>query len=333
MPARETRSRNLPGPSHNRHSILDGCAVDFVRQLVLFAGRSAIFVAILAVPAMRLASQQVGAPVPAPDSPQPQPGATHAAEPPPCPAKSSNVGSTPTASAGGSGVASPAEPSATPSSSSLRGTTSPCLPPPPNWYVRFTNGPQVKPLTPREKAWLATRNVVDPFNVITILGDSAIAVGSNSDSPYGPGMPGFARNVGVSFTQDMTGEFFNTFLIPSIMRQDPHYHRMPNARIPRRIGHAILQVVWTQGDNGRGMPNYGNLVGSMIDDEISNLYVPGRQTNLPASAERYGIALATAPVDNFVSEFLPDVANHIHVQVVVIQRIINQVAKTNDGPL
>jgi hypothetical protein len=191
------------------------------------------------------------------------------------------------------------------------------------------DGPQVKPLTPTEKGWLALRNVVDPFNIMTVLGDSAIAVGSDSHSPYGPGFPGFGRNVGVSFTQDITGEFFNTFLIPSIVHQDPHYHRMPHASIPRRAIHTIAQVVWTQGDNGKGMVNYGTLVGSAIGDEIGNLYVPGRATNLPASAERYGIDLATAPIDNVVSEFLPDVASHIHVQIVVIQRIINQVAKTS----
>jgi hypothetical protein len=205
-----------------------------------------------------------------------------------------------------------------------------CPSPPMNWYVRFTNGPQVKPLTPGEKAWLALRNVVDPFNAMTILGQSGISIGSDSHSPFGPGMPGFARNVGVSFSQDVTGEFFNTFVVPSIFHQDPHYHRMPHASIPRRTGHAILQVLWTQGDNGKPMLNYANLIGSAIDDEIGNLYIPGRQTNLPASAERYGIGLASAPIDNFVSEFLPDVASHIHVQVVVVQRIINQVAKT--GP-
>jgi len=206
----------------------------------------------------------------------------------------------------------------------------PCPAPHINWYKRFTDGPQVKPLTPPEKAWLALRNVVDPFNAITVLGDSGIAIASNSHSPYGPGMPGFARNVGVSFTQDITNEFFNTFLICSIAHQDPHYHRMPHASIPRRAAHAVLQVVWTQGDNGRPMPNYGNIFGAMIDDEMSNLYVPGRRTNVPSSAERVATGLATGPIDNFVSEFLPDVASHIHVQIVVIQRIIDQVAKT--GP-
>jgi hypothetical protein len=38
--------------------------------------------------------------------------------------------------------------------------------------------------------------------------------------------------------------------------------------------------------------------------------------------------VATAPIDNFVTEFLPDVARRVHVRVVLIQRMIIQVAKT-----
>ena len=155
-----------------------------------------------------------------------------------------------------------------------------------NWYTRFTDGPKVKPLTPKEKAWLAVRNVADPFNAVTILATSGIGVAADSHSAYGPGFTGFGKSVGVEYTQDITGEFFGTFLIPSIAHQDPHYHREPHQSIKHRIGHAILQVVWTQGDNGKGMMNYANLVGFAIDDEISNLYVPGRETNLPASAQR-----------------------------------------------
>jgi hypothetical protein len=144
-------------------------------------------------------------------------------------------------------------------------------------------------------------------------------------------MPGYARYVGVSYCQDFIGEFFGTFLIPSLAHQDPHYHRMEKARLPRRITHAITQVVWTQGDNGRGMLNYANLVGFAIDDGISNLYVPGRETSASATASRYATGLATAPIGNFITEFVPDVARHIHVQIVIIQRIINQVARNEGG--
>jgi hypothetical protein len=198
-----------------------------------------------------------------------------------------------------------------------------------DWYARFLTGPQVKALTPLQKLHLAERNLLDPFNLLTISGEAGIAVASNSHSVYGPGMYGYGRYVGVSFTEDMTGEFFGTFLIPTITHQDPHYHRMPQASIKRRVAHAIYQIAWTQGDNGKGMVNYADLVGFVCDDAVGDLYVPGQQTNLRASAKRYATGLATAPIDNFVTEFVPDIASHIHVQIVVIQRIINQVARAD----
>lgn len=205
----------------------------------------------------------------------------------------------------------------------------PCPPQPLiNFYQRFLNGPEVKPLTPKEKARLAVKNLLDPFNAVTILANAAIAVGSDSHSDYGPGMHGFAKVVGVSYSEDMTGEFFGTFLIPSIVHQDPHYHRMPHATIKRRIFHAVTQVLWTQGDNGKGMLNYADLVGFPIDLEIANLYVPGERTNLPSTARRYAYGLALAPTDNFITEFMPDLAKRIHVRIVLVQEIINQVART-----
>jgi hypothetical protein len=130
---------------------------------------------------------------------------------------------------------------------------SPCPPLAPliDWYARFLTGPQVKALTPREKGMLAIRNFADPFNAITIAGNSAIYIGANSHSWYGPGMAGWAKNVGISYSEDGIGEFFGTFLIPSLAHQDPHYHRMPERGVPHRILHAMTQVGWTQGDDGR----------------------------------------------------------------------------------
>ncbi len=200
-----------------------------------------------------------------------------------------------------------------------------------DWYARFVNGPVVKPLTPLQKAHLAGRNLIDPFNLLTIGGEAAIGTAWNSHSIYGPGWNGYAKNVGVSFTQDMVGEFFGTFLIPSVSHQDPRYHRMPNASITRRAFHTVEQVAWTLSDNGKGMPNYSNLIGFAVEAEVNNLYVPGQETNLPATAKRYATALATAPIDNVITEFLPDIARHIRVQVVLVQRIINQVARTESA--
>ena len=51
----------------------------------------------------------------------------------------------------------------------------------------------------------------------------------------------------------------------------------------------------------------------------------------PASATHSGIGLGLAPVDNLITEFVPDVARRIHVRVVFVQRIINQVVRSNSG--
>jgi hypothetical protein len=244
-----------------------------------------------------------------PDAPEPQSG-TSSPAPHPGPGREDTL-------AGDSSIVSPA--------------TVPCTTCRLNWYQRFTDGPQERPLTPGDKGWLAARNFLDPFSLIAVTGEAGVSVAADSHSAYGPGMPGFVRSVGVGVTEDMTGEFFGTFLIPSLAHQDPHYYRMEHAPIHRRIGHAVVQVFWTRSDNGKGMPNYANLVGFAFDDAMANLYVPGRETNLGASTDRYAIDLATAPVGNFVSEFLPDVASHIHVQIAIIQRIINQVVKTESG--
>lgn len=254
-----------------------------------------------------------------PDAPMPQtPAAAPTPKANPCPQMAAVPGDAKAAMPGGVGAG-------------VHPAPVPCQSKPLNLYQKFMNGPKDSPLKAIDKGWLAARNVADPFNLITIGGEAGIAVASDSHSPYGPGMPGYARYVGVSLTQDMTGEFFGTFLIPAATHQDPHYHPMEGKPIPRRTLHAIAQIFWTESDYGRGMPNYANLVGFAVSDEISNLYVPGRQTDVRATAERYATGLASAPIGNFVNEFLPDVASHIHVQIVILQRIINQVARTQSG--
>ena len=289
--------------------------------------RAAVILFLSVIPPMHLRAQ-----APAPSSPPAAQTAAPAAKPAnPCQPKRTVPAAAPAVAPAAAQDAGPPKSSVSadlaPAEQILCTTVEPLI----NWYDRFLSGPQVKPMNPREKAWLAFRNVGDPFNGLTILASSAIAVGSNAHSPYGPGMHGFGESVGVSYSQDMTGEFLGTFLIPTLAHQDPHYHRMPTASTKRRIAHTVIQVAWTQGDNGRGMINYADLAGFAIDDALGNLYVPGQQTRLSASTERYAIGLATAPVDNFVTEFMPDVARHFHIQVVIIQRVINQVARTDNS--
>lgn len=198
-------------------------------------------------------------------------------------------------------------------------------------FARFLDSAMPLPLTPRQKFLLAVRNVSDPSNLLTIGGLSAITIAADAHTADGPGFRGFAKNAGVSLSQDVTGEFFSTFLIPSLVHQDPHYHRMPNLPLSRRIAHVLDAVVIAQSDDGVPMFNYATVVGTICTNTLGNVYVPGRKHSFGASAARISTSLATDPIGNAITEFVPDLARHVNIQVVIVQRIINRIAIVEGG--
>ncbi len=200
-----------------------------------------------------------------------------------------------------------------------------------NPYQRFLSTSHAVSLSPKQKGYLAVRDVTDPFNLLTIVGNSAVTVGLDAHTSYGPGFEGFGRNVGVSLLQDVTGEFIGTFGVCSLFHQDPHYHRLPEASPGRRVMHAIVRTVVAQSDTGKLIPNYANLITYPASAEISNLYVPGIQGNAEATWARIFTSLGTDPANNLITEFLPDIAKHVHVRVLFVQQIINQVARSGEN--
>lgn len=186
--------------------------------------------------------------------------------------------------------------------------------------------------TPRQLAQMAVKDVADSFNLLSVLGSAAIEVGSDSHTVYGPGMPGLARAAGVGLTENMTDEFFGTFVIPSLDHQEPGFRRMPNRPFLRRLAHCATQVFWTRSQTGQPMFNYSNAVGVIAEQAVAVTYVPLRHTGWGPAAERVGLDYATAPIGNLIDEFVPQVASHVNVKAVFFQNIINRVARTVGQP-
>ncbi|WP_348267304.1 hypothetical protein P8936_16045 [Edaphobacter paludis] len=202
-----------------------------------------------------------------------------------------------------------------------------------NPYQRFLDTSVIIPLTSKQKGYLAIHDLTTPANLMTIVAVSGFTIGVDSHTAYGPGWKGFGKNTGVSLLQDATGEFFGAFLIPSLTHQDPRYYRMPRASIPRRFAHAVARTFVASSDEGNLMPNYANLLGYPISAELSNLYVPGIHADPSSTIARVATGLATDPANNLITEFLPDVAKHISIRIIFVQRILNQVAsEQQSGP-
>ena len=164
-------------------------------------------------------------------------------------------------------------------------------------YQRFLETNVTIPLTRKQKGYLALHAATDPGALGTIVGISAISIAADSHTAYGPGFGGFAELAGVSLLQNTTGEFFGTFAIPALVHQDPRYF----------------------------------LGAYPITAELSNLYVPGLETDGASTAQRIAIGLALDPVNNIINEFLPDVAKHVHVRIIFVQQFVNNIAVTQGG--
>lgn len=195
-----------------------------------------------------------------------------------------------------------------------------------NQISPFVTSGHAVPLTSSQKGVLAMRDFLDPFNLVTIVGYSAIAIAQNSHSAYGAGMKGVATLTGYGLAEDAQGEFLATYAIPSLFHQDPRYHREPTASVKRRIWHAVEHTYVSQHDDGRKMPNYATLLTYPLSAELSNMYVPGLQTDLKSTARRVGVGIALDPTGALTAEFLPDVAKHIHINIRFIQNILNSMA-------
>lgn len=198
----------------------------------------------------------------------------------------------------------------------------PCIPE--NPISPYVTSAYIRPLNSKQKATLAMRDFLDPFNFITVAGYSGIAVAVNSHSAYGSGFGGWAKLTGYGLAEDAQGEFLQTYAIASLVHEDPRYHRMPSGSMKRRMWHAVKHTYVSQHDDGRRMPNYATLLMYPISAGLSNLYVPGIPTDGGSTARRVVIGIAADPAGAIVAEFLPDVAKHIHIHVQFAQELIDR---------
>jgi hypothetical protein len=196
-------------------------------------------------------------------------------------------------------------------------------------FQRFLTTDIIIPMTWQQKGYAALHNFTDPANFGTILGISAITIGSNSHTAYGPGLKAFGTIVGVSLSQDAIGQFFGVFAIPVIAHQDPRYIRMPHAPLKKRIIYSVSRTFISRRDDGQSMPNYATLLTYPIGAELSNLYVPGIHPDAASTVTRILTGYALDPTNNLLTEFLPDVASRVHVRIIFVQRILNNVASGN----
>ena len=107
-----------------------------------------------------------------------------------------------------------------------------------------------------------------------------------------------------SYAFRATSGFLEKFALPSILRQDPRYHRSSNTGAGAKIGYAVTRLFVTQGDRSGDQVNASFLLGAAGASAIANLWEREDRRDFHHSASRFGVHLGLTALSNIIREFI-----------------------------
>jgi hypothetical protein len=161
-----------------------------------------------------------------------------------------------------------------------------------------------------DKFNLFVQNTADPLNFMGAAWDAGMAHMDHDDATYRQGVAGYGKRYSAALTDNVAGDFFSTFLYPSLFHQDPRYYRMgqgqgtPN----QRLAHALAHRFVARSDSGKRMFNYSEWLGTVSSKALSNVYHPGNPRGFAPTASRVGFSVANDMAWDVLREFWPEIA-------------------------
>jgi hypothetical protein len=184
----------------------------------------------------------------------------------------------------------------------------------PNFYVAYT--PDSAPLDAHQKFQLGWKFVVDPVSIVIAGITAGVEQANDSYSGYGQGAQGYAKRLGASYADFVSGVFFGNMVFPTVFKQDPRYFYKGTGSKKSRLFYALANAVICKGDNGHWQPNYSNVLGSLAAGGLSNLYYPASDRNgLRLTFENAAIGVAGSAGSAVIQEFLlRKITSHSHTR-------------------
>ena len=166
-----------------------------------------------------------------------------------------------------------------------------------------------QPLTAREKFQVFLHSTHSPRTFFNAALDEAAdrAKGRNMNREYEAGFRGVGQRYGINLATNETDVFFQRFLFPTLLRQDPRYLRNPDLPFFKRALYAMSRVLITRTDNGGQTFNSSRILSIAASRAVSDLYVPGERQGMCPIVGCVSFTLLRDAGENLLHEFWPDV--------------------------
>ncbi|HEY7405831.1 MAG TPA: hypothetical protein VIB39_20060 [Candidatus Angelobacter sp.] len=164
-----------------------------------------------------------------------------------------------------------------------------------------------QPLTTRQKFDVFLHSTYSPSTFlnagIDVVADRAKG---RHDPEYETGMMGWGQHYGIALATSETDVFFQRFLFPALLKQDPRYYRNPDLPFFKRALYSMSRVVITRSDSGGETINASRILGGAATRALSDLYVPGQSQGMRPISNTVSFDLLRDAGMNLLHEFWPD---------------------------
>lgn len=136
----------------------------------------------------------------------------------------------------------------------------------------------------------------------------------NSPEGYGQGGEGYAKRFGASMARNASAQFFGTFMLASMMHQDPRFFVEPTDSFKVAVGHSLRRVFITRSDAGPDVTNWSGLLGPLLGEGLANAYMPPDAQTVGKTFQRYGTDIGVAAGMNVLRQYWPTLLRMAHLE-------------------
>jgi hypothetical protein len=164
------------------------------------------------------------------------------------------------------------------------------------------------PITTKAKFRIAFKDSFDyPVYLTTAFFAGLSQLQGSDNNVYHQGVEGFAHRYGISYADQVVGNFFPEAIIPTLFHKDPRYFRKGQGSVTGRLGYAVSRIFVSKDDNGNTNFNSPEILGNALAAATGLAYHSHERT-LGDAAYQWGFTyITTDTIGQILKEFWPDI--------------------------
>jgi hypothetical protein len=163
----------------------------------------------------------------------------------------------------------------------------------------------LKPLSSEQKFKLSVDETIAPSTLVSAAATAGFRLIENTYPGYGQEWGGYGKRFGAAMANSASTNFLGTFLIPSLLHQDPRYFISLRPSFRKKMTYALTRQVITRTDDGRSTFNWSRVIGVIGAESIADLYLPPEERTVGKTFERSGIRFGIGIGTTLLKEYWP----------------------------